>query len=87
MRPAPPQSGRAAAALDDRELRNLVAQLRGTTRNVYGPMAFVGCDPDEAVFARLRAEHGLFRCEMCDTWKDVRLDEAVEDVCGECVGE
>lgn len=84
LKPVPPASGRAAADLSDKELSNLAAQLRGTTRNVYGLMAFVGCDPDEAIFGRLRRERGVFRCEVCDTWKDVGLEEAAEDLCTDC---
>ena len=71
------------------ELDAIADALRDTQQNVFNVAARIpGRELDgDTLFDELREECGLFKCEECNTWKDIALETPDRDnCCVECDG-
>lgn len=88
------ESKSAPTTLTPEQFKELGSQLIRYGGNVYfaakGKYGY-NSDSEEAgnaLFEGLKTHAGIFKCEMCDQWKDLseRERSAVTDSCSECLG-
>jgi hypothetical protein len=78
------------APLTADQYRRLADRLRGTRSNVYrvAESMFDGREFTENDWDGLTAKTGLFKCELCDEWKDTDERGGPDDVfCSACMDE
>lgn len=76
---------------DDRKIRELAEQLKGTTHSVYDVAPGVlGLKSVGSSVHKELARAGVFQCERCDLWKPTSEQSEVlsplsADLCRDCV--